>query len=149
VYYTRRPDEARFADVLILPGSKNTISDLLWFKNNGWQTSINDHVAAGKPLLGICGGFQMLGREIHDPYRTESDVEASQGLGILNVETSLARVKTTRQASANLYDPHLPGDESNPTFNGYEIHLGETSLGEDVRPLFRLQRTGDNEVHCD
>lgn len=149
VYYTRRAEDARFADVLILPGSKNTISDLLWLKKTGWQTAIDDHVAAGKPLLGICGGFQMMGREIRDPYRTESDVEASQGLGILNVETSLAREKITRQASASLYDPDLLSDKNNPEFSGYEIHLGETSLGEDVRPLFRLQRAGDNEVHPD
>lgn len=149
VYYTRRANEARFADVLILPGSKNTISDLLWLKKNGWQESINDHVAAGKPLLGICGGLQMLGREIRDPYQTESEVEASSGLGILNVETSLAREKITRQAWARLCDPDLLSDESSPEFSGYEIHLGETWLGEDVRPLFRLQRAGDNEVRCD
>lgn len=149
VYYTRRSDEARFADVLILPGSKNTISDLLWLKQHGWKATIDDHVAAGKPLLGICGGFQMLGREIRDPHRTESDVEATQGLGILNVETSLAREKTTRQASASLYDSTLLADDISANFSGYEIHLGETSLGEELRPLFRLQRAGDDEVRGD
>lgn len=144
VYYTRRPDEARFADVLILPGSKNTISDLRWLKENGWRASIESHVASAKPLLGICGGFQMLGHEIRDPFRTESDVEASEGLGILNVATSLAREKITRQASATLHDA-----TSNSIFNGYEIHLGETSLGEGAQPLFRLQRNGDSEAHDD
>lgn len=143
VYYTRRADEARGADVLILPGSKNTISDLRWLKQNGWQASIETHVAAGKPLLGICGGFQMLGREIRDPFRTESDVETSEGLGIVDVETSLAREKITRQASACLYNSSLPN------FNGYEIHLGETSRGQRVQPLFRLQRAGDDEAHDD
>ena len=149
VYYTRRPDEARFADVLILPGSKNTISDLLWLKKNGWKATIDNHVASGKPLLGICGGFQMLGREIRDPHRTESDIEATQGLGILNVDTTLAREKVTRQASASLYDPGLLTNGRGPGFSGYEIHLGETSLGKDVRPLFRLQRGGENEVRRD
>lgn len=144
IYYTRRPDEARFADVLILPGSKNTISDLRWLKQNGWQASIETHVTSGKPLVGICGGFQMLGREIRDPYRTESDVEASEGLGIVNVKTSLAREKITRQANATLHD-----SASNSNFIGYEIHLGETSLGEGVRPLFRLKRNGDSEAHDD
>lgn len=144
VYYTRRPEEARFADVLILPGSKNTIADLRWLKQNGWPAAIETHVAAGKPLIGICGGFQMLGREIRDPHRTESDVEASEGLGILNVATSLAREKVTRQASAS-----LASGECSATFNGYEIHLGETLLGADVQPLFRLRRAGDAEAHHD
>jgi len=147
VYYTRRPDDARFADVLILPGSKNTISDLRWLKQNGWQATIANHVAAGKPVLGICGGFQMLGREIRDPFRTESEAEASEGLGILDVTTSLAREKVTRQASATLYQPAT--NERGPDFNGYEIHLGETVSGEDLQPLFRLQRAGDAEAHHD
>ena len=150
VYYTRRSDEARLADVLILPGSKNTISDLLWLKQNGWTTVINDHVTAGKPLLGICGGFQMLGTEISDPYQTEGDVKVAQGLGALNLKTVLAPEKITRQASASFYDGSvLDESQGNPVFTGYEIHLGETSLGEGVKPLFHLQRAGDDEVICD
>ncbi|HKS08268.1 MAG TPA: cobyric acid synthase, partial [Pyrinomonadaceae bacterium] len=149
VYYTRRPDEARLADVLILPGSKNTISDLLWLQQNGWTRTIEEHVAAGKPLLGICGGFQMLGLEIRDPYGTEGDVKVAQGLGALDVKTVLAPEKITRQASASFYDASLPESDNPPRFAGYEIHLGETSLGEGVRPLFRLQRAGDDEVICD
>ena len=161
VYYTRRPSEARFADVLILPGSKNTISDLLWLKENGWATAIEEHVAAEKPVLGICGGFQMLGLEIRDPYHTEGDVEVAQGLGALDVKTGLAPEKVTRQASATLYDAlpahdalrahdaSLLSDHELPLFNGYEIHLGETCLGEGVRPLFRLQRVGEDKVCCD
>jgi adenosylcobyric acid synthase len=150
VYYTRRSDEARLADVLILPGSKNTISDLLWLKQNGWTTAIEDHVAAGKPLLGVCGGFQMLGTEISDPYHTEGDVTVAQGLGALNLKTVLAREKVTRQAVASFcHSPFLTESRDNPVFRGYEIHLGETSLGEGVKPLFRLQRAGDDEVRCD
>lgn len=149
IYYTRRAEEARFADVLILPGSKNTISDLLWLKENGWAKMIEDHVAAGKPVLGICGGFQMLGTEIRDPYLTESKIEATSGLGILRITTSLAREKITRQASATLYNHSLSANEPGPTFSGYEIHLGDTSPGEGVLPLFRLQRAGDDEARSD
>ena len=149
VYYTRRADEARLADVLILPGSKNTISDLLWLKQNGWTTAIDDHVAAGKPLLGICGGFQMLGLEIRDPYQTEGEVRVAQGLGVLNVKTSLAPEKVTRQAAASFCDGSFLQERHKPVFTGYEIHLGETALGEGVQPLFRLQRVGDAEVLCD
>ncbi|HXQ70984.1 MAG TPA: cobyric acid synthase, partial [Pyrinomonadaceae bacterium] len=150
VYYTRRPDEARLADVLILPGSKNTISDLLWLKQNGWTTAIEEHVAAGKPLLGVCGGFQMLGTEISDPYHTEGEVTVAQGVGTLDIKTVLAREKVTRQASASFYNgSFLNESPDNPVFKGYEIHLGETSLGEGVKPLFSLQRAGDDEIICD
>lgn len=146
VYYTRRPEDARFADVLILPGSKNTISDLLWLKQNGWETAIRKHAGAGKPILGICGGLQMLGREIRDPYRTESDIEAVAGLDLLNVTTVLAREKITRQATARFSAATcLATNGSNPLFSGYEIHLGDTVLGEDVQPVFELQRLGESE----
>ncbi|HEY8187766.1 MAG TPA: cobyric acid synthase [Pyrinomonadaceae bacterium] len=153
VYYTRRPEEARAADVLILPGSKNTIPDLLWLRKNGWEPVIESHVAAGKPLVGICGGFQMLGREIRDPHHTESDVEVVSGFNLLDFTTVLEREKVTRQATARLAKPHcLEGDvghHSDPLFNGYEIHLGQTLLRNGTPPLFELQRLGDNEAHTD
>jgi adenosylcobyric acid synthase len=150
VYYARRSKEIELAEVLILPGSKNTISDLLWLKRNGMKAAIERHVAVGKPLLGICGGFQMLGRRIRDPFRTESDVEATDGLGILDVETCLLREKITLQAIAKLKNPNsLTGKSVNAQFSGYEIHLGDTTLGENVQPLFRLQRLGDAQWQDD
>jgi len=153
VYYTRRPEEARAADVLILPGSKNTITDLLWLRKNGWQPAIESHAAAGKPLLGICGGFQMLGSEIRDPHHTESEIEFVAGLNLMDFTTVLEREKVTRQATARFAKPHcLGGDTDNhadPLFNGYEIHLGETLLGNGTQPLFQLQRLGEEECHPD
>jgi adenosylcobyric acid synthase len=146
VYYTRRPEDARFADVLILPGSKNTISDLLWLKQNSWESTLDDHVAASKPLLGICGGFQMLGREIRDPHRTESDIEAVPGLNFLNVTTVLAREKITRQATARFCESsRFANGNGDPLFAGYEIHLGDTVLGAGVQPVFQLTRLGESE----
>src|SRR6185295_17831836 len=151
VYYTRRPEEARSADVLILPGSKNTIPDLLWLRRNDWETVIQSHSSAGKPLVGICGGFQMLGREIRDPYHTESEIEFVSGLNILDFTTVLEREKVTRQATAHLAKPQClgidAGDHSGPLFGGYEIHLGETLFGNGTQPLFQLQRLGDEESH--
>jgi len=150
VYYARKPEEARAADVLVLPGSKNTIPDLAWLRENGWEGLIYAHVAARKPLVGICGGFQMLGREIRDPYRTESDIEATPGLGLLDATTVLAREKVTRQATARLLAPAgFAQSGEGPVFSGYEIHLGETSLGNGTRPLFQLTRLGDAESHND
>jgi adenosylcobyric acid synthase len=150
VYYTRRPEEGRAADVLILPGSKNTIPDLVWLRKNGWVAIIESHVAAGKPLVGICGGFQMLGREIRDPYRSESDIEFVPGLNLLDFNTTLERDKITRQATAGLANPEcLGGDAGAVRFVGYEIHLGETVLGDGITPLFQLRRLGDSESHFD
>ena len=150
VYYTRRPEEGRAADVLILPGSKNTIPDLLWLRQNGWEPVIESHAAAGKPLIGICGGFQMLGREIRDPHRTESDIEFAPGLNLLDFTTVLEREKVTRQATARFAKPHcLSSNAGDPLFSGYEIHLGETRLGNGTQPLFQLQRLGDEESHHD
>ncbi len=153
VYYTRQPHEARLADVLILPGSKNTITDLLWLRTNGWEPLIESHAAKGKPLLGICGGLQMLGREIHDPHQTESDIEFVPGLNLMDFTTVLEREKVTRQATARLAKSNYldvnNGEHSNPLFSGYEIHLGETLLGEGTQPLFQLQRLGDEESQFD
>jgi adenosylcobyric acid synthase len=150
VYYTRRPEEARAADVLILPGSKNTIPDLLWLRKNGWEPVIESHAAAGKPLVGICGGFQMLGTEIRDPHHTESDIEFVPGLNLMDFTTILKREKVTRQATARFAKSQcLGGDHADPLFSGYEIHLGETILGSGTQPLFQLQRLGDEEGHHD
>jgi adenosylcobyric acid synthase len=150
VYYTRKPEDARAADVLILPGSKNTIPDLLWLRENSWEGLLRAHVAAGKPLVGICGGFQMLGREIRDPRRVETDIESVAGLGLLDVNTTLANEKVTRQATARLLAPERFAQKgSAPMFIGYEIHLGETSLGAGTQPLFQLTRLGDVESRDD
>lgn len=150
VYYTRKPEEARPADVLVLPGSKNTIPDLLWLRQNGWEEQLRAHVAAGKPLVGICGGFQMLGREIRDPFRVESDIDFVAGLGLLDVTTELTREKVTRQATARLVAPaRFSQVGADPVFSGYEIHMGETTLGSGTRPLFRLTRLGDVESRND
>jgi adenosylcobyric acid synthase len=149
VYYARQPDEGRTADVLILPGSKNTIPDLRWIRESGWEPVIKAHAFGGRPLVGICGGFQMLGTEIRDPHHTESDIEAMPGLNLLNATTVMEQEKVTRQATARLLAPSAIADsQSDPLFSGYEIHLGETLLGEGTRPLFKLTRLGD-EVGMD
>ena len=150
VYYTRRPDEAHSADILILPGSKNTISDLLWLKESGWASTIGEHVRARKPLLGICGGYQMLGHEITDPAGVESNVKRVSGLGLLDVTTVLTGDKITRQATAKLHTsaPFCNG-VSEPSLFGYEIHLGETHLTNGLKPLLRLRRSDETEERYD
>ena len=92
----------------------------------------------------------MLGREIGDPHHTESDIEFVPGLNLLDFTTVLEREKVTRQATARFAKPQcLGGDHADPLFSGYEIHLGETLLGNGTQPLFQLQRLGDEEGHQD
>jgi adenosylcobyric acid synthase len=147
LYYTREPDDARVADVIVLPGSKNTIPDLVWLRSSGWDRAIADHMARRRAVVGICGGFQMLGREVRDPARMESDVERIEGLGLLDVETVLDRDKVTRQATARLADPARFGGSADACeLVGYEIHLGTTEMGERTRPLLRLRRKGSAEA---
>ncbi len=149
--YLARPGDAAGADVLVLPGSKSTLSDLDWLRRAGFEEAVREHAAAGRPVLGICGGFQMLGRTIADPLGVESAAAAARGLGLLDVETVMAPVKVTRQATARFHRGILapaPAAEDAEA-EGYEIHLGETRRGPGVRPLLRLRRLGDAEDRDD
>jgi len=117
-------------DFVILPGSKNTIGDLDWMRARGLDRWVIDQHGRGATVLGICAGYQMLGRVIHDPDGLESDAGSVAGLGLLPTETTLAREKTTRVVSGT-----TPGGTS---FRAYEIHLGQTSLDGPVTPFARL-----------
>jgi len=145
LFYLESPQHSHTADVLILPGTKNTIGDLNWLRASGWDMAIANHVRSSKPIIGICGGFQMLGRVVRDPFHVEGNVESLAALGFLDVVTSLGKEKVTRQASATLIDPRLLGAEDTTVFDGYEIHMGETTLGKSVRPFLSVRRFGKDE----
>ncbi|HCC69526.1 MAG TPA: cobyric acid synthase CobQ, partial [Nitrospiraceae bacterium] len=87
--YSLRESDIENADILIIPGSKNTMKDLLLLRENGIEESIKRAVKKGIPLIGICGGYQMLGGKIFDPYAVESSVREIDGLGLLDIETTL------------------------------------------------------------
>ena len=115
-------------DILIIPGSKNTIEDLLVVKQNGWADDILRLHDQGKLIVGICGGYQMLGRRIYDPHKTESDVEEIEGLGLLNVDTIFELEKTTTQVEATISvegSSYFKGTKG-LIVEGYEIHMGNT-----------------------
>jgi adenosylcobyric acid synthase len=119
------------ADLVILPGSKTTIADLAAFRAAGWEIDLAAHVRRGGRVLGLCGGYQMLGRSIADPDGVEGPATTVPGLGLLAVDTVLTGDKTVRPVTARTAEGGL-------AISGYEIHLGETR-GEDIaRPLFRL-----------
>ncbi len=134
LYYTDRPEELAKADIIVLPGSKNTLSDLRTLHEKGLAQAITAHHRAGKPLYGICGGYQMMGAEMRDPDGVEGDIASLPGLGILPVTTTLAGGKQTRRCSFVFTDGGAEGE-------GYEIHAGSTPTS---RPLCRLN-TGEDD----
>jgi adenosylcobyric acid synthase len=129
VYYTNDPSQVEQADIIILPGSKNTITDMQVLYDSGLAATIHQAYRAGKKVIGICGGYQMLGEEIHDPFRVESDKGSIKGLGLLPVKTILAQNKQTYQKKFRY--------RSNDTevCNGYEIHMGTTEPIGDNQPV--------------
>jgi adenosylcobyric acid synthase len=119
------------ADLIILPGSKNTRADLAWLLEQGWKEALAKHLRYGGKLIGICGGFQMLGRTVTDPHGIEGAPGISQGLGLLDIDTELTREKRLAQVSG-----HCAFAEA--LVSGYEIHMG-VSNGEALnKPAFYL-----------
>lgn len=130
------------ADLIILPGSKSTRSDLDWLRAEGWEPALQRHLRYGGQVLGICGGFQMLGTAIHDPDGLEGPAGSTRGLGLLDIETRLVAGKQLRQASGAL----LPDQEP---VSGYEIHNGVSSGPGLGRPLLRLAGRDDGACSAD
>ena len=137
VHYALKPQELHGADALLLPGTKSTMDDLRWLRASGMADALGEHVRAGVPLIGICGGYQMLGRRIRDPFGVESAEPEVAGLGLLDVDTTFASEKRTVRATGEVIAPGL-ADAGTPVA-GYEIHMGETTRAGGVSPLLRLR----------
>ena len=120
------------ADLIILPGSKSVRSDLAYLRANGWDTAINRHLRYGGKLLGICGGLQMLGEQVHDPLGLEGTAGSSAGLGLLAFSTELAAEKQLRNVRGHLA-------LENAEVCGYEIHAGVTTGVALERPAVQLE----------
>jgi adenosylcobyric acid synthase len=126
-------------DLIVIPGSKATISDLAWLRKQGLDDEIRRAVAAGSALLGICGGYQMLCRRIDDPQQIESSSTAVDGLGLLAGTTTFAPSKTTERVKAKvLADRGLLSGLQGTAIEGYEIHMGQTC--SDEPPAFAMER---------
>ncbi len=119
-------------DIIILPGSKNTITDLEMLKANGIFDKIKELHSKGTTVVGICGGFQMLGKEIFDPHHIESNFEKTAGFGILDTVTTMEKVKYTHQVEKTLSKIESPLLEgcNGLVVKGYEIHQGVTKGNE-------------------
>ena len=134
-YYTSNIDEVEKADIILLPGSKNTLSDLQSIRANGIADAIVRAYKKGKKVIGICGGYQMMGARLEDPEGIEGNLPAVPGLGLLPQCTVIEQEKVTKQSTFTF----LPGNDS--TCRGYEIHMGHTTLlgNAPESPVARLE----------
>ena len=129
-------------DMVLLPGSKSTIADLGFLREQGWDIDITAHLRRGGMVMGLCGGYQMLGRSVDDPQGIEGPTGATTGLGHLAVDTVLAADKTLARVSAGapLFDA---------TVTGYEIHMGRTEGTDCARPLLDIDGRPDGAISAD
>ena len=146
--YVMRGESIGQPDILIIPGSKNTIEDLIYLRNSGLEEQILRLHRAGKIIVGICGGYQILGIKIKDPHGTESGIDEINGLGLLNTETIFEQDKTTTQIEGKILPRNKGILENTEKHNvtGYEIHMGQTQLLEGTRPFIKIEKRLDNNV---
>lgn len=145
LYYVKAVEDLGEPDVIMLPGSKNTTEDMLYLGKSGLGEKILAHAKAGKAVIGICGGYQMLGEVIRDPQHTESQNDEAAGLGLLGMETVFASEKLTSQVVAQCQDLHFMGQSiSADNLQGYEIHMGHTAFTReaDKHPFTVCQQRG-------
>ncbi|HGG0417531.1 cobyric acid synthase [Clostridium botulinum] len=133
-------EELKDPDLLIIPGSKNTIEDLLYLRQCGLEESIKEYSRDGK-IIGICGGYQVLGSKIKDPYKVETDLGEIEGLNLLDMETTFEEEKVTTRVFAKILN-----EETENTVYGYEIHMGISKYGESTNPLFKIYDKNGEKV---
>lgn len=139
VRFISKPEEFGKPDVLIIPGSKNTIDDLLHVRNIKLENSIKEFAKSGGLTIGICGGYQMLGKTIKDPYGIESSLTEIQGMDLLDIDTILEKEKvTTKIKGKNLKNGY--------DIYGYEIHMGICEYGSTAVPLFEINEKNQEKV---
>ena len=129
VRYVEKPSELHDPDLIVLPGTKSTISDLIWLREGGLEAAVKKAAAAGTPIFGICGGYQMLGTRVSDPQQVEAaGVTEITGLELLPMETVFAGQKVQRQTEGTFSDaPGLLSCLNGLSYAGYEIHMGRST----------------------
>ena len=135
--------------MIILPGTKNTMEDLLWMRENGLEARILKEAAKGKLIFGICGGYQMLGETLSDPYQVEAG-GTIKGMGLLPMDTVFAKKKTRTRVEGSF--GHLEGSYrqlGGTRLEGYEIHMGETILKGNAKPATSIEDSVTGEQKQD
>ena len=136
-------------DIVILPGSKSTIEDLKYIRESGLENQIKELNKRGKLVFGICGGYQMLGKKIKDPYHIEGDIDEYDGIGLLDIETIFEKEKTTTQVEATICN-NLNGymrNLSSKIIRGYEIHMGITYISNNMNNMNQIYKRLDEDVN--
>ena len=136
------------ADLVILPGSKSTRHDLQWLKQQGWPEAIQKHLRYGGKLLGICGGFQMLGLKVEDPEGLEGEAGTTEGLALFEMVTRMVPGKQLRMVNGGLTS-HIASTVVTGALKGYEMHNGVTEGAALVRPFAELEGRPDGAVSAD
>lgn len=146
--YVGRGNRLGRPDLVIIPGSKNTIEDLYFLKRSGLADRITELNRSGIPVVGICGGFQILGSELNDPLHTESQIPRMEGLGLLDISTTFYSEKVTTQVEgAAAGTGPLLGGAKGCRVTGYEIHMGKTELSPGTYPAFSIIESNGREVN--
>jgi len=141
--YVDSPGRMGCPDLIVIPGSKTTMADLKWMRQRGLDRSVLANRRTGKPVVGLCGGYQMLGQNILDPERVESDCPETEGLGLLPVKTVFESKKETCQVKADIVSARgLMAGSQGSSISGYEIHMGRTS-GSGSAPFRIWERSGN------
>ena len=142
--YVKNVFELGSPDMIVLPGTKSTIADLKWMRQNGLEAAVLKAASRGTPVIGICGGLQMLGKKISDPYETEGGGEIA-GMGLLPLETVFAKEKTRTQTEGVFRDADgLLAGLNGLYYRGYEIHMGQSGT---VSPLIRSGNVWGSYIH--
>ena len=150
VRFVRDPGELAAADLIVLPGSKNTIGDLAWLRATGLAEAIVAAARAGRQVLGVCGGYQMLGETLRDPLGIESAAGEVKGLGLLPVVTTFAPAKTTVRVNARASSKAgLFAQACGLALSAYEIHMGLTERHGGDHPFTVTRRNGIATEHAD
>ena len=141
--YVESRDSIGEPDLIILPGTKTTMADLWWLRERGFAAEIGRQASAGTPVIGICGGYQMMGRRILDPDGVESSDPESEGLNLLPVDTVFAPVKETHRVRGVVSsDSGLLARAGSAAVEGYEIHMGSSTPTAKAGSPFRISRPG-------
>lgn len=148
VRYIRQGEKLGHPDLIILPGSKNTTEDLLYLIEHGYAAEISRLASVGIPVVGICGGYQMLGKMLYDPQHTESLLDSMAGLNLLPINTTFEPVKVTHQIKAKTTTSggFLGIAADTEILSGYEIHMGRTTFLTEVQPAFTIVERSEQAI---
>lgn len=145
VRYVETVTEFKTPDLVIIPGTKNTLGDLEYLKQSGLYNKIREYEVNGK-IIGICGGYQMLGKVLEDPYGVETTLESMEGLDILPIKTVFEEKKITTRVNG-IIAKDLINNDTPLSIYGYEIHMGKTTLLDEGKSLININKSNNEEAN--